>query len=106
MVFKNPFDSNTDLDDIERDVLKRILFDITKRREPNITNMAELEELIASDDDYLLVPLMGKSGKPVVKTVLSFLGKVRQFLIGFNPKNIVNTLKSKAVDYVNSDEKN
>lgn len=106
LVFKNPFDSNTDLDDIERDVLKRILFDITKRREPNITNMAELEELIASDDDYLLVPLMGKSGKPVVKTVLSFLGKVRQFLIGFNPKNIVNTLKSKAVDYVNSDEKN
>lgn len=105
LVFKNPFDSNAELDDIERNLLKRILFDISSRRDSSITNLEELEAKINSDPDYLLVPLISKSGKPVGKTVLNYLSKVRDFLLTFNPKNILNGFKTKTEEYVNSTEK-
>lgn len=106
LIFKNPFDSNADLDDMERNVLKKILFDISSRRNPSITNMNELEDAIWEDQDYLLVPLIAKSGKPVGKTALNYLGKVRDFLLHFNPKNIITDLKDKATNYLNTEDKN
>lgn len=103
LVFKNPFEDSS-LDDMEKDLLKKILLDITKRRDPTIISMELLEAKIANDPDTLLVPLIQKTGKPVTKSMGDFIKKIRDFLINFNPKNALISLKENLIEAVNPGE--
>lgn len=105
LVFKNPFDSNADLDDMERKVLKKILFDIISKKDSSVTTMDELEAKILNDSDYLLVPLISKKNKTPKKSFGELIGKVRDFLTTFNPKNALNNLRQKVQEYVKNDTK-
>lgn len=105
LVFKNPFVDGNGLDDMERKVLKKILLKIANRKNPSITDEITLQSAIENDSDYLLVPLIQKSGKPVGKSLANFMSKTRDFLMGFNIKNIRESLKEKLTNFTADDDK-
>ena len=106
LVFKNPFAEGNGLDDMERKILKKILLNIANRKNSSITDEISLQSAIENDPDYLLVPLVQRSGKPVGKSLASFMSKTRDFLMGFNIKNIKESLKNKIIDFTSNDENN
>jgi hypothetical protein len=73
LVFKNPFVEGNGLDDMERKVLKAILLDIAHRRNSSIVNEETLKSAIENDPDYLLVPLINSTSKPVTKSLGDFM---------------------------------
>ena len=92
LVFKNPF-TDDKLDDSQRELLKKVLLDINKRRDPSIHTMEDLETKILTDSTVLLVPLIKKSGKSVGKSVSNFFSNLRETLTNFNPKNWKDSIK-------------
>jgi len=106
-VFKNPF-TNPNLNDAEREVLKKVLLDITKRRRPTVKTLEDLEIEIENNPNTLLVPLIPKSGKSS-KNLSNFWSGLRKTFMGLNPKNweeIKTGLKEKAEELVSEDESN
>ena len=92
LVFKNPF-TDTTLDDSQRELLKQVLLDITKRRDSSVVTMEDLEAKILTDSTTLLVPLIKKSGKSVRSSVSGFFSNLRESLTNFNPKNWKDSIK-------------
>lgn len=99
LVFKNPFIEGNDLDDMERRVLKTILLDIAHRRNPTVIDEDTLRSAIDNDPDYLLVPLIKSTSKPVTKSLGDFMQRTRKFLMGFNIKNAKEQLKEKLTNF-------
>lgn len=106
LVFKNPFIQNNRLDDMERKVLKAILLDIAHRRNSTIINEDTLKSAIENDPDYLLVPLIKSTSKPVTKSLGDFMSRTRKFLMGFNIKNAKDSLKEKLLDFTSKESTN
>lgn len=107
LVFKNPF-TNPNLNDEEREVLKKVLLDITKRRRPTVKTLEDLEIEIENNPNTLLVPLISKAGKSS-KNLSNFWNSLRKTFIGLNPKNweeIKENVKEKAEELVSEDESN
>lgn len=99
LVFKNPFVEGNNLDDMERKVLKTILLDIAHRRNPTVIDEDTLRSAIDNDSDYLLVPLVKSTSKPVTKSLGDFMQRTRKFLMGFNIKNAKEQLKEKLTNF-------
>lgn len=104
LVFKNPFVEGNDLDDMERKILKAILLDIAHRRNPTVVDEETLKSAIDNDSDYLLVPLIKSTSKPVTKSLGDFMSRTRKFLMGFNLKNAKESLKEKLTDFTSDNE--
>ena len=103
LVFKNPFIENNGLDNMERKVLKAILLDIAHRRNSTIIDEETLKSAIENDSDYLLVPLIKGTSKPVTKSLGDFMSRTRKFLMGFNIKNAKDSLKEKLLDFTSNE---
>jgi hypothetical protein len=58
---------------MERKVLKSILLDIAHRRNPTVIDEDTLRSAIDNDPDYLLVPLIKSTSKPVTKSLGDFM---------------------------------
>ena len=106
LVFKNPFVPNNGLDDMEQKVLKAILLDIAHRRNSTIIDEDTLKSAIENDSDYLLVPLIKSTSKPVTKSLGDFMSRTRKFLMGFNIKNAKDSLKEKLLDFTSKESIN
>lgn len=72
MMFKNPYDTNSDLTSQERILLKNVLshlYEIRKTFHPELKEITDIEQYIEKNPSYLQVPLIRASGASKLQSV-------------------------------------
>lgn len=106
-LFKNPWDSNVDLDDYERDFLQFVVLQINKNRYNDVKSLEDLFAKMEKDGNEVILRVPLTEGTTASKvSVEGLLETLKMKLEALSPTNIKNTAKEKIEGFIANTDSN